>query len=102
MSVKHLVLTFLICLSVTRLSNALPPFRKPLDDRYAKTDRGLRREFRRANCNLCHVRNKEKKFVNGYGKLLAEFIPGNAMDRLAAAASLGNSLSPPDGKVGNR
>jgi hypothetical protein len=91
MSVQRLALTLVVCLSVTQPSHALPPFRKPLDARYAETDRDLRREFRRANCNLCHVKDKEKKFVNGYGKRLADLIPGNAEDRLAAAASLGKA-----------
>ena len=88
MSVKHLVMTLIICLSITRLGDALPPFRKPLDERYAESDHELRRELRRVNCALCHVKNREKKFVNAYGKILADLIPGNAEDRLAAAASI--------------
>jgi hypothetical protein len=91
MRVKHLVMTLIICLSVTRLASALPPFRRPLDKRYAESDQELRRELRRVNCNLCHVKFKEKEFVNAYGKILADLIPGNAEDRLAMAASIGKT-----------
>jgi hypothetical protein len=89
MSVKRFLLTLALCLSVVTPAHALPPFRKPLDQRYAETDRELLGEFRRANCNLCHVKDKEKRFVNDYGKLLADLIPGNVEDRLAAAAAIG-------------
>ncbi len=99
MSVKQIALTLVILLSVSRLSSALPPFRKPLDERYAKTDDELRRDFRRVNCNLCHVENKEKRFVNAYGKLLADLIPGNVKDRLDTAASRGKKAREAEFKI---
>ena len=90
MRVEQIVFAIIICLFVTRSGHALPPFRSPLEDRYAQTDLKWRQELRRANCNICHIRKKEKRFVNAYGKLLADLIPGNAQDRLAAAKSIGD------------
>jgi hypothetical protein len=90
MSVARVALTVTIWLVATRSTIALPPFRKPLEERYAKNDVNLRSEFRRVNCDICHVKNKDKRFVNAYGKLLADLIPGNVEDRLMIAASIGN------------
>ncbi|MDP7019951.1 MAG: hypothetical protein QGG36_29405, partial [Pirellulaceae bacterium] len=61
------------------------------DEKYVKNSGNddFKAAYKKASCNVCHVKGKKKDWVNAYGLELAELIPGNAKQRLADAKKKG-------------
>jgi len=79
--------TLITLLAIPQATFATSPFKKAFDEQYVK-DSGneeFQAAFRKDNCFVCHVKEKEKHFVNHYGNELAKLIPGNVKERLDAA-----------------
>ncbi|MCA9102000.1 MAG: hypothetical protein KDA63_12645 [Planctomycetales bacterium] len=92
---KQLFTVTCVALGVLVLSistaSAMPKFSKAFEEKYVKNSDSdsLKAEFRKAKCNTCHVKGEKKDVNNDYGKVLAEFIPGDAAARLKAANDTG-------------
>ena len=93
MRVILLLVTALVCLSVpTQQAHAIREFKKAFEQHYFDGDEHsdeVRKMFRKAKCNLCHVQGEKKEVNNEYGEALDELIEGNAEDRLKAAKEAG-------------
>ena len=63
---------------------ALREFRKAFTKHYAEVlaDKDVAAVFRKAKCNLCHVKGEKKDQNNPYGEALSELIEGDAEQRL--------------------
>ncbi len=87
----HLVAAFVTLAVTSTTTLAITPFKKPFDEKYVKDsdNADFRRAFRRAGCNVCHVKGKKRDYVNAYGLELSKLIPGSAQDRLDAAKEQG-------------
>ena len=72
-------------------ASAISPFKKAFEEKYVKNSGNaqFQDEFRKATCNVCHVKDKKKDVVNEFGFQLASLIEGNAKDRIDAAAKNG-------------
>ena len=80
--------SFPVLLAVPLSVIASSQFKKTFDERYVKRsgDEEFQAAFRKDNCYVCHVKEKDKKlFVNHYGNELAKLIPGNVEERLREA-----------------
>jgi hypothetical protein len=68
-------------------ATAHAPFKKPFEEKYVKSSPGseFKVTFRKAGCNVCHVKGKPKDWLNGYGHELAKHLEGRAEERLKQA-----------------
>lgn len=84
-------LTLSLCLTLVccsaQFAAAYPPFKKPFEEKYVRGSENaeFKTAFRKAGCNVCHVKDKPRDWLNAWGHALAKEIPGNAKERLAAA-----------------
>lgn len=64
-------------------AQALPEFKVAFEKTYVATSGSaeFKAAAKKASCNICHVKGKEKDVRNVYGAALAELIPGSAKDR---------------------
>ena len=86
-----LFVTWILVISFADSALALREFKKTFEKRYAEVlqDKAVKTTFRKAKCNLCHMKGKKKEFNNPYGDALSKFIEGDAEDRLKAAKENG-------------
>ncbi len=70
---------------------ALGPFKKLFDAKYVKDsgDEAFQAAFKKASCNVCHVKGESKDVRNAYGEALAKHIEGDADKRLDEASDKG-------------
>ena len=66
---------------------ALREFKKTFEQHYAELleNKTVKTTFRKAKCNLCHVKGEKKDANNPYGEALSQLIDGDAEDRLELA-----------------
>lgn len=84
---KNLIglLVFTFTIVCTHDAMALPQFKKPFSEKYAKNHKSkeFQQAVKKASCNACHVKGVDKKIQNEYGKVLNKLIEGNAKKYLA-------------------
>lgn len=80
-----------VFLSAPHTALAIAPFKKAFEEKYVKDSNNsqFQEEFRKAGCNVCHVKDKKKDVVNAFGMQLAELIEGSAKDRIDDATKKG-------------
>jgi uncharacterized protein YecT (DUF1311 family) len=72
-------------------AKALPDFKKAFEAKYVSSSNSddLKEAFKTAGCNVCHVKDKDKKFRNAYGMALAKITGGHANADLKSASQNG-------------
>ena len=80
---KLILATLLIC-SLSDQALAHREFKKVFEKHYAELFENdtFKKTFRKAKCNLCHLKGQKKDVNNPYGDALASFIEGRAEERL--------------------
>jgi hypothetical protein len=88
---KLVLLCMLSALSVGWIApsaHALTQFRKAFQEKYVDKGRPeLQAEFKKASCNTCHLKGKNKKERNPYGDELSKLIEGDANQRIKDAGA---------------
>lgn len=87
-----LVASVITICSPPQTAVAIPPFKKAFEQKYAAVleDQEVKKTFRKANCNICHLKGKKKDVRNAYGSQLAELIEGGAKERIDIAKEAGD------------
>ena len=86
MNKRVLIVSLITVGALTQHALALREFKKSFEDRYVKPlEKNAQRVFRRANCNVCHVKGEKKDVHNAFGAEIAQRIQGDAKDRLKQA-----------------
>ena len=82
-------------------AKAIPPFKKEWDGMYAKDGTPIAKVATEAKCNVCHVKDKDKKTRNDYGTAISSLIKKTEKDpeKIRAAILKVEKMTTPDGKT---